>query len=214
MWKRFKIHILVLFGSFFCDLASYNRYHNGLRIGFQRWLRYKYVNNSLKVLKKLIESGHVKGLKNTINGLNSGLLNQYMDYSYKQLEKLRLNDPNSLRNLSRKIEKSYRFRFWRYRNTMKPTLAKIKELTKNKIEWVKPVSLKLKVPSFCQTESRASLTTVRTCVFTKKVNMSKLIDSCWIIGLPPYQDKTFIITPNVCIHVWLFKSRNNMNAVR
>lgn len=136
-------------------------------------------------------------MKNTINGLNSGLLNQYMNYSYKQLEKLRLNDPNSLRSLSRKIDKSYRFRFWRYRNTMKPTLAKIKELTKNKIEWVKPVSLKLKVPLFCQTQSRVSLTTVRTCLFTKKVNMSER----FLLGLPPYQDETFIMIPNV----WLFK---------
>jgi hypothetical protein len=71
-------------------------------------------------------------MKNAIRGLNSGLLNQYIDYGNKQLEKLSLNNPKSLKNLSKKIEKSYRFRFWRYRNTMKPTLAKIKELTENK----------------------------------------------------------------------------------
>jgi len=82
--------------------------------------------------EKLIDSGHVKGMKNAIKGLNSGLLNQYIDYGNKQFEKLSLNDPKSLKNLSKKIEKSYRFRFWRYRNTMKPTLAKIKQLTDNK----------------------------------------------------------------------------------
>ena len=67
-------------------------------------------------------------------GSKYGLLNQYIDYGNKQLEKLSLNDPKSIRNLSKKIEKSYRFRFWRYRNTMKPTLAKIKQLTDNKTE--------------------------------------------------------------------------------
>ena len=71
-------------------------------------------------------------MKNAIRGLNSGLLNQYIDYGNKQMEKLSLNNPKSLKNLSKKIEKSYRFRFWRYRNTMKPTLAKIKQLTDNK----------------------------------------------------------------------------------
>ena len=71
-------------------------------------------------------------MENVIKGFNSGLLNQYMDYGNKQLEKLSLNDPKSLKNLSKKIEKSYRFRFWRYRKTMKPTLEKIKQLTHNK----------------------------------------------------------------------------------
>ena len=73
-------------------------------------------------------------MKNAIKGLNSGLLNQYMDYGNKQLEKLSHNDPKSLKNLSKKIEKSYRFRFWRYRNTMKSTLEKIKQLTHNKTD--------------------------------------------------------------------------------
>ena len=82
--------------------------------------------------EKSIDSGHVKGMENAIKGFNSGLLNQYIDYGNKQLEKL--NDPKSLKNLSKKIEKSYRFRFWRYRNTMKPTLEKIKQLTHNKTD--------------------------------------------------------------------------------
>ena len=73
-------------------------------------------------------------MENVIKGFNSGLLNQYMDYGNKQLEKLSLNDPKSLKNLSKKIEKSYRFRFWRYRNTMKSTLEKIKQLTDNKTD--------------------------------------------------------------------------------
>ena len=73
-------------------------------------------------------------MENVIKGFNSGLLNQYMDYGNKQLEKLSLNDPKSLKNLSKKIEKSYRFRFWRYRNTMKSTLVKIKQLTDNKTD--------------------------------------------------------------------------------
>ena len=88
----------------------------------------------MEKLEKSVESGHVKGLENTIKGFNSGLLSQYIDYGNKQMEKLRLNNPNSLRNLGKKIEKSYRFRFWRYRKTMKPTLEKIKELTETKTE--------------------------------------------------------------------------------
>ena len=88
----------------------------------------------MEKFEKSIESGHVKGMENTIKGFNSGLLSQYIDYGNMQLEKLRLSDPNSLQNLRKKIEKSYRFRFWRYRNTMKPTFEKIKELTEAKTE--------------------------------------------------------------------------------
>ena len=131
MWKPFKVNIVFIFGCIFCDLASYNRYHNGLSFCFSRTsgrsLQAKLENQQFE---KRIWSGHTKGLRYTFSGTNTDLLNQYIDYGNNQLKKIRLSDPGSLENLSRRIQKSYRYRFWRYRKTMKPMLAK---LAQNKI---------------------------------------------------------------------------------
>ena len=128
MLKPFKIYVLAIFGSIVCDLASYNRYYNGLSSCFSNYFaRLMWEHH----IEKRIWSGHAKGLKYTFSGTNADILNQYIDYGNNQLDKISLSDPGSLETLSRRIQKSYRYRFWRYRKTMKPTLAK---LAQNKIK--------------------------------------------------------------------------------